>query len=180
MKGVIFTSFLEMVETAFGYETVDAILSAETLPSGGIYTTVGTYSHAEIVTLVRHLSQRVNIPIPTLLHIYGKHLFTLLARGYGAWINGITSAFELLEMIESYIHVEVRKLYPEAELPRFETKRLTPNHLEMLYRSERGMASLAVGLIEGCFEHYHQKCRIELEMMNPTGTVVKIQVHQLL
>jgi Haem-NO-binding len=179
MKGVIFTSFLEMVETAFGYETVDAILSAETLPSGGIYTAVGTYSHTEIITLVRHLSQRVNIPIPTLLHIYGKHLFTLLAGGYSSFINGITNAFELLEMIESYIHVEVRKLYPEAELPRFETERLSINHLQMIYRSERGMAALAVGLIEGCFEHYKQKCHIELEMMNPKGTIVKINVHQI-
>lgn len=179
MKGVIFTSFLEMVETAFGYETVDAILSAETLPSGGIYTSVGTYSHTEIITLVRHLSQRVNIPVQTLLHIYGKHLFTLLARGYSPFINGITGAFELLEMIESYIHVEVRKLYPEAELPRFETERLSINHLQMIYRSERGMSALAVGLIEGCFEHYKQQCRIELEMMNPNGTIVKINVHQI-
>lgn len=29
-------------------------------------------------------------------------------------------AFQFLKNIENYIHVEVRKLYPDAELPTFE------------------------------------------------------------
>lgn len=62
MKGVIFTSFLDMVEEKFNYETVDTIINNSDLPSGGAYTAIGTYSHKEIVTLVVELSNRINFP----------------------------------------------------------------------------------------------------------------------
>ena len=45
MKGVIFTEFLEMVESHFSPEMADRIITAARLPSGGAYTAVGTYDH---------------------------------------------------------------------------------------------------------------------------------------
>jgi Haem-NO-binding len=59
MKGVVFTEFIEMVEDRFSPEMADRIIERAKLPSGGAYTTVGTYDHGEMIQLVL-LSQRGN------------------------------------------------------------------------------------------------------------------------
>src|SRR6266540_2882152 len=120
MKGMIFTEFLEMVEDHFSPEVADRIIEACHLPSGGAYTAVGTYDHHEMVQLVTELSRESGIAVPALLHLFGKHLFGRFVANYPQFFEGIDSAFDFLEKIHSYIHVEVRKLYPDAELPSFE------------------------------------------------------------
>ena len=52
VKGIIFTAFIEMVESTFYLEMADDIIVASDLPSGGRYSGVGTYDHAEIIQLV--------------------------------------------------------------------------------------------------------------------------------
>ncbi len=132
MKGIVFTEFIDMVESKFGFEMMDDIIESSNLPSGGIYTAVGTYDYSEMVQLVAALSQRTQIPVKTLLKTYGKHLFVVLMKDYSHFFPRIKSAFELFEQIDTHIHVEVLKLYPDAELPKFETKRIDNNTLEML------------------------------------------------
>ena len=55
MKGIVFREFLEMVEEAFGMDVADQIIEESDLPSGGAYTSVATYDHHEILTLVGKL-----------------------------------------------------------------------------------------------------------------------------
>ena len=52
MKGLVFTEFLEMVESKFGLEVVDNIIEHSELPSGGVYTSVGTYDFNEMLSLI--------------------------------------------------------------------------------------------------------------------------------
>lgn len=178
MKGVVFTEFLDMVEDKFGYEMVDTLLDSNDLPSGGVYTAVGTYQHAEMVQLVTTLSQESKLDVPTLLKTYGKHLFGTFKKGYPAFINAASNGFDFLESIEQYIHVEVRKLYPDAELPSFETRRLQDQTLEMIYRSERKMADFAEGLIEGTMEHFGEKATIRRENLKADGTEVRFMIQK--
>lgn len=173
MKGIVFTEFLGLVEEKFGYEMVDEIIEQSHLPGGGAYTAIGTYPHSELVSLVTNLSQRTNLPVRTLLIMYGRHLFGVFTRSYGHFFSTASCAFCLLESLEKYIHVEVRKLYPDAELPRFEIKRLSPTTLEMVYRSERRMADFAEGLLEATFEHFNEKAVIHRENLTPDGSVVR-------
>ena len=49
MKGVVFTEFIEMVENEFSPDLADTIITEAGLPSGGIYTSVGTYRHEEML-----------------------------------------------------------------------------------------------------------------------------------
>ena len=42
MKGIVFTEFLEMVESKFGIEMVNGLLDSSELASGGVYSAVGT------------------------------------------------------------------------------------------------------------------------------------------
>lgn len=164
MKGIIFTEFLELVEDKFGMDMLDDIIEDCDLPSNGSYTAVGTYDHQEIVDLVVALSKRSEIPVDTLLKVYGEHLFGRFPILYPAFFeNREVKAFEFLESVENYIHVEVKKLYPDAQLPRFDTVRVSENTLEMTYHSGRHLEDVAEGLIRGCFVYFKEDCQIERE-----------------
>ena len=78
MKGMVFTEFLEMVEDQFGWEIAEDIVEESNLPSGGAYTSVGTYDHNEMVSMVVALSEKTGLDIPTLLKAYGTVSYTHL------------------------------------------------------------------------------------------------------
>jgi hypothetical protein len=67
------------------------------------------------------------------------------------------------------VHVEVRKLYPDAELPTFDTSRTDDNTMVMVYRSTRPFADLARGLIEGCIVHYGEPVDVHMEDLSDEG-----------
>lgn len=177
MKGVVFTEFLEMVENRFSPEIADQIIDQADLPSGGIYTAVGTYDHAEIVALVVQLSAETGLGVPKLLHAFGKHLFTRFVEGFPHFFEEQSNAFSFLEQVEDYIHVEVKKLYPDAELPSVIASMDGPERMTIVYRSDRGMADLAHGLIEGCIAHFGENIDVQLsDLANETGRHVRFDL----
>lgn len=153
MKGIVFTEFVDMVEARFSADMVDDIIDDAALPSGGVYTAVGTYDHAELVSMVVALSQRTGVAVPDLVRAFGRHLFGRFHAGYPGFFAGVTGAVPFLAGIEDVIHAEVLKLYPDAQLPRFECT-LLPDGLAMVYRSPRHFDDLALGLIEGAVAHW--------------------------
>ena len=173
MKGIVFTEFMAMVEQAHGYEMVDQLITNNELPSGGIYTSIGTYTHQEMVTLLIDLSKRTKTPVPNLLNSFGQYLFDTFIKSYPSFFADSPSAFSFLESIENNIHVEVKKLYPDAQLPRFKTRRLNDEALEMIYYSDRSMADFAMGLIQKTMEHYKEPATIHKEDMVEGGSQVR-------
>lgn len=170
MKGIVFREFLEMVEETFGMDVADRIVEESELPSGGAYTSVATYDHREILTLVGKLHEQTQIPVPDLVRAFGRYMFQRFVVLYPAFFVGVPSAFAFLQRIDGIIHVEVRKLYPDAELPTFDCEPLGSDRLAMTYRSQRPFAELAEGLIQGCAEHYKEPISIERQdLEGPPG-----------
>ena len=153
MKGMVFTQFLDMVEERFSPEVVDKIIVQADLPSGGAYTSVGTYDHAEIVALVMQLSRETGLPASTLVKAFGEFLFQRFSEIYPQFFEETSSTFGFLRSVEHYIHIEVRKLYPDAELPSLACH-VDGDHMTVIYRSKRQMADLAEGLIKGALDHF--------------------------
>lgn len=159
MKGMVFTEFLEMVETRFSADMVDDIIADSVLASGGAYTSVGTYDHEELVQMVSALSQRSALPVATLVHAFGVHLFGRFHSLYPGFFAHTHCALDFLEGIETVIHTEVRKLYPDAQLPQFDCER-TENGLNMVYSSPRHFGDLAEGLIQGAIDHFGESLQM--------------------
>jgi len=173
MKGIVFTEFLDMVEDKFGYNVVDEILNETDLPSGGTYTAVGTYSHSEIVGLLMNLSEKVSIGPEFLLKEFGKHLFDTFLSSYPQFFEAHNEPLSFLESIDNHIHVEVRKLYPDADLPKFTTENDEDGNFNMIYNSERKMGGLAEGLIEKSLAHYNSDYKLSKENITDDGSQVK-------
>ena len=176
MKGIVFTEFLELVENKFGLEMVDTIILNSNLKSNGVYTSVGTYSFSEMLQLLTHLSEKTGISIDDLLLIYGEHFFEVLKNNYPELLDAYTDQMELISSIENHIHVEVKKIYPDAELPSFEIKEKTANSLIMIYRSSRAMHHFGLGLMKKTFEYFNVSSEIKLKKLNPQGTIVEFNI----
>lgn len=178
MKGLVFTEFLEMVEQQHGFVFTEELIDEANLPSGGAYTSVGTYDHSEMVRLLTVLSEKTGLSIPALLRAYGHYLFKSFERSYPHFLEKAKSAFDFLESIDQDIHVEVKKLYPDAELPAFSSKRLAPGKLELIYRSERKMGAFAQGLIEQSLVSFNEKARVSMENLQADGSEVKFTIEK--
>lgn len=163
MKGVVFTEFLTMVEEVFSYDIADKIIEACDLSTGGAYTSVGTYDHSELVDLVTALSNETSTDIADLIKTFGVHLFGRFYANYGEFFKNTTTTYDFLMSVESYIHVEVLKLYPDAELPTFTCRLEGDSTLYMVYKSKRPFADLAEGLIMGCANHFGENINVSFE-----------------
>lgn len=160
MKGLIFSEFFEYVEFTYSVEMVDDIIDACSLSSGGAYTTVGSYPHEELVSLVAVLSDHSGIASSEILRNFGKYLFERLMVGFPHFTHNAKSAFGLLYRIEEYMNQEVCKLYPDAKLPSFAYEASHPNQLIITYHSLRPFADLAHGMIEGVVYHFGEDISI--------------------
>ena len=171
MKGIIFTEFLDMVEQRFSPQILDRVLLAARLPSDGAYTAVGSYDHGEIWRLVSELSKITEIPVPELLRGYGEYLFPRLLSGHPNLLDGMHSSFDLLQSLNNLIHREVVKLYPDAELPRFDVVERSAERLTLVYESRRPFADLAEGLIRACGHHFGQNLNVARENLPADGPI---------
>ncbi|WP_114324740.1 heme NO-binding domain-containing protein [Candidatus Colwellia aromaticivorans] len=175
MKGIVFTEFFEMVEEQLGFELVDKLIDETELKTAGSYTSVGTYDHRELLALVSNLHKFTNIPVNELLENYGQYLFPRLADIAPELINKFENLFDLLLAVDSIIHVEVQKLYPDAELPKFTTASHKDNELKLIYSSCRPFAYLAKGLILGCAQYYDEQVSINIENMHKDTLITVVR-----
>jgi len=172
VKGIIFTELVEMVETTFSPEIADRIIEKSDLPSGGVYTAVGTYDHSEIVSLVTALSEETGMPAKDLVLAYCNHLFGRFTELYPQFFSDKQDVFSFLKGVDGVIHVEVKKLYPDAELPRFTCEELSDNELRMTYHSSRHLGDVAEGLILGCIGHFKEDITIARKDLTNGGDAV--------
>jgi len=169
MKGIVFTEFLDLVRSEFGEDMVDHIITESNLPTGGAYTAVGTYDHDELATLVSKLSDATKQTVPDLLRAYGIYLFERFTVKYPQFFRHAGNSFDFLSMVEGHIHVEVKKLYPDAELPSIQCDRLSENVLRLTYRSNRPFAAFAEGMMRGAVAYFAQNMSVELKASTPDG-----------
>ena len=84
---------------------------------------------------------------------------------YPDFFEGCGSLFDFLESVDRHIHVEVNKLYPDAELPKFRTVSRGADHLAIDYESCRPLEHLAEGMIQAAAAHFREPVTISRERM---------------
>lgn len=179
MKGIIFTEFLELVEAKFGLVMVDKIINQSELDSGGAYTSVGTYEFNEMLQLISNLSNNTDISVDDLLLVYSEHLFKALITAHPNLVEHFKDPMSLLATIENHIHVEVQKIYPEAQLPTFILEERTATKMVMVYKSDKALYMLGKGLMMETFKLFKVKATITFDKLNDKGTEVRFFINKL-
>lgn len=178
MKGIVFTEFLDLVEIKFGLQMVDQIIEESDLPSQGVYTSIGTYSFSEMLQLIQSLSKHTGLSIDQLLLTYGEYFFHVIEDSYPGLLATYNDPIEMISSIENHIHVEVRKIYPDAELPTFRVLEKSENSLVLNYKSSRAMHHFGLGLMNKTFEHFKMSSQITIEKINNDGTEVNFTIEK--
>lgn len=177
MKGIIFTEFMDLVEEKFGLETLDNVL-LETGDSG-VYTAVGSYDHRNLVKLIVQLSKTTGIPPEELQRVFGQSVFSNLYNSLpsNSSLQSCKSSFQFIRLVEDYIHVEVKKLYSEANPPKFDFISETEGEMVFDYHSARCMSHVCFGLLEGCAEFYGEQLAINMSNVSDDGGQVRFKVN---
>lgn len=154
MKGVIFREYIDFVSDVFGDEMADMMIEGAELASGGSYTKVGKYDWKELTNMVTILAKKTDNEPDTLVRAFGQHLLGELSKEFSSFFEPCETCFDLIQTVDSLIHVEVKKLYPDAELPTLETHPLEKGGLCVIYTSCRPFGQLCLGMIEGSAAHF--------------------------
>ena len=167
MKGLVLTFFEDMVIEDYGLDTWTSILEEAGLE--GAYTAAMNYPDEEIIQLVEKLSGITGVAGDALVTVFGTRMFPRFVERYPQFIDEKQDLLGFLHSVNDVIHMEVRKLYPEAALPEFEYDWPAANVLLMKYKSSRQLCSLALGLIQAAADHYRTGCTIEHNPCMLTG-----------
>ena len=170
MKGIVFKEFIQLVEDKFGEEMAETLITESQLESGGAYTSGGTYDHNEILSLVTLLGKKSGAEVPDLVKTFAHHLAKVFASSHPDFFAK-DNAFEFLKSVDDYIHIEVKKLYPDAETPSISFEDRGPDSMTLHYKSKRPFADLAEGLIEATIDYFKEDIEITTNQAeNPSGT----------
>lgn len=177
MKGMIFTELVEFVEEKFGFDIADAMLEASLLENKGAYTQAANYPFEELVAIVTRLAEITGNPAGDLIEVYGRHLFGRIVGLYPPMIAHFSSSLPFIAKVDTFIHPEVKKLYPDADLPSFNVISLSDHELIIDYTSNKPLMPLARGLMLGAADHFGETIEIiEDDTIHDAGQLARFTV----
>lgn len=159
MKGVIFNLFEEAISKTYGEEMWDDLLDEERLD--GAFTSLGNYPDASLERLVESASKRLNESSQEVIRWFGEQAIHSLAVRYPEFFRRAQNAREFLLSVNGIIHPEVRKVYPDADVPTFDFQDAPDGGVLMGYRSKRRLCALAQGFIEGSAKEFGETAQVE-------------------
>lgn len=179
MRGVVFTELIEFVESALGFDVADKMIEMSKLDNDGAFSQGGNYPFSDMVKILGALSKITGKEPNELLEIFGEHLFAVLVKLYGQDIKEVGSPILFIDSVEHYVHVEVKKLYPDVELPTFKTEEKSDNHIVLIYQSEKRLEAFAYGLMSACGKYFEQPLDIKYETISEKPYQVKFMINKV-
>jgi len=160
MKGIVFNQLQEFVELHHGLVAWDdAILNCD-LPSNGVYVGTQSYDDEELFALVGHFCEVTGASAADITRAFGEFVFERLFKLAAPEAQKAPDLKSFLLMVHDIIHVEVMKLYHDANLPSFDYAQ-GENDLLMIYQSPRKMCFFSEGLIYGAANYFNEKINIK-------------------
>jgi hypothetical protein len=159
MKGIIFNLLEQFITKGWGEEQYDAILTASSLTIQDPFVGPGTYSDADFMILFGKAVAALGLLPEEGLRRFGRFAFPQLAARFPQFVTPYTHPKPFLKTVDSVIHIEVRKLYEQTNLPVFVYHDTAPNALAIEYSSSRRLCHFMEGLIDGVADHFQSPIR---------------------
>lgn len=156
MKGAIFNIFETFIADNFGDATYECIYAAA-LPKMQTkcpFVGPGSYPDADFMALVQHTVDELNISVEDATKAFGNFAFSKLADSAPDFVKPYNHPKPFLKTIDSVIHVEVRKMYPDAMLPKFWYQDTGADTLTLCYQSPRKLYYFVDGMIHAVCDHF--------------------------
>lgn len=154
MKGVIFNITENFITDKFGEDKLDEILESCKLETTTPFVGPGTYPDSDLMQIVAKASEILKIEPGELVKQLGQYAFFKLAERFPEYVTPYSHPKDFLKTVDGMIHVEVKKLYTDTQLPTFVYSEPSPNELTITYYSKRKLYAFMEGLINGVAEYF--------------------------
>lgn len=156
MKGVIFKHFESFVAEQFSQDAYEALLERTPLRSSGTFVGPRTYPDEDLFALVGAAVEMTGLALEDAVFAFGDFLYPRLAGSVPEVVGAHADTKALLMALDRVIHVEVRKILPEAMTPRILCEDTGPDSLRVQYESPRKLCALFRGLVNAAARSYGQ------------------------
>lgn len=154
IQDLVTTNFSEgqwiEIKEKVGFED-DFFISMQSYPDQLTYDLVGAASEV------------LELEPSAILEAFGEYWILYTAEeGYGEMLalSGATLG-EFLGNL-NILHDRITHIMPQLKPPKFSTKEISSNHVELTYESDReGLTSMVVGLLRGLGKRFDKHCKID-------------------
>jgi hypothetical protein len=160
MKGIVFVNFNEFINELWGDEFWDNLLNEAELPSGGVYTTFGTYDDQKLFTLICLGVDKKNIYVKYAQFVSVKWAFREFYSFAPAGVHNFTDVFESAHTVQSFIHLEADKLDTDTLPPKSMFLSETPKKILSHYQSAGKLCFLCEDILPSPATHTGQKVKV--------------------
>lgn len=162
MLGIVFTSLIDMLETEASPDFANEVMSQARLSGVRDYAVAKNYPYEHMQRMVEVLVERTGKSANALLHEIGRYLFARLADDYRELLIEQEGLLNLLTWVDSELDDRVKKVNPDATIPRFTVLSRTDTAMRLHYYSTRDLHALAEGVMDAAAEFYD--CHLEREI----------------
>jgi hypothetical protein len=157
MNGAMFNSLARFVEKNYPEVSFSELCQKASLKTN-IFAELSWYPDKDFFNLMEVLSDQTQTEVTTLWRELGKETFLYFTDIFKEYIKEVTSLEEMLTSVNR-IHYDISKDGLGIP-PRFEFKKVSGNHFEMRYASNRELHDFFLGMLEGAAKHFETSIKI--------------------
>lgn len=161
MKGLIFNLLEEFLVARCGETEYELILANCELITAepSLMVGPGSYPDQDFTAIIASAANRLGLSSDELFQEVGRAVIPLLAARYPQFFSPSKHPREFFASLNFIHHLEVKKLYKDAELPRFRCENKADGSLLINYLSSRRLCHFFSGLINGVADYYQTPLR---------------------
>lgn len=176
MLGKFLTCFIDMVESRYGLNTVDKIISQSKLASNGIYTSIGSYDGQELLVLAAQLSRDVDMSIDDIMIEYGKHFLEYFFKDLAHDPTYHSSLFDFIEAIANIYREDILKRHPDKYLPLIQVINRNEAQITIFYKSTTRVPHFILGILQQSTKYFAIEPSIKMEYLSEDRSEAKFTV----
>jgi tRNA A-37 threonylcarbamoyl transferase component Bud32/predicted hydrocarbon binding protein len=159
MHGLILVQLQKFAHQAIGPDIWREALAKEGLNQQS-FSSGSVYEDSKAIEQIVLASSILGIPVDQVVESFGVFISKELIRLYQRVIKPEWKTLDIIENTETFIHSAVRAGNPGAVPPVLDAIRISDNHLQLLYSSDRKLCKLAIGIIKGMSSHFQEVIEI--------------------
>jgi hypothetical protein len=168
MKGEIFNILEDFIVDNWGRDVFEDIFEQvhDKLITKVPFVGPGTYPDDDFMAIVIQAVAKLGVTLEQAVHAFGVYAFPKLAEKMPAYVDGHKHPKDFLLSLHDIIHVEVKKLYPDAETPEFQYIDQEKDKLIMIYKSKRKLYNFVEGMFESVGTYFKVPINYKREIVS--------------
>lgn len=102
-------------------------------------------------------------------YAFGRRTFESIAALYPDFVPASGNPLDFLDMLETTVFAELRRLMPEIDSPGFHFVRKSPTQMQLYYKSEEPVVEMCAGLLDSVLQHFECEGRVSQLDETPEG-----------